>query len=102
MHTSSTTKLSPSFPHLTTLSSLGFSNILARMLACLNRAHVAQGDTLVEFANLGLESAYGTMKICDSKHTKSLELLEPEPPALFGSMIAGVARRAVRPRSMGI
>ena len=30
--TSSTTKLSPSFPHRTTLSSCGFSNILARLV----------------------------------------------------------------------
>lgn len=39
-HTSSTTKLSPSFPHLTTLSSLGFSSILARVLVSTGCAHV--------------------------------------------------------------
>lgn len=37
--TSNTTKLSPSFPHLTTLSSLGFSSILARVLVSIGGTH---------------------------------------------------------------
>ena len=49
-HTSRTTKLSPSFPHRTTLSSLGFSNILNHVLA---RRHVAHGRVhlLVQLAH---------------------------------------------------
>ena len=56
MLTSRTTKLSPSLPHRTTLSSCGFSNILARTL---EQAQQRRDDnhSLVEFADLRGELA---------------------------------------------
>lgn len=91
--TSNTTKLSPSFPHLTTLSSLGFSNILARTLA-FHLPLLKPGHILVELAHLRtlLAPSDTSMRFC--KRTKSLELLEPEPPAALESMMAGVKREA--------
>lgn len=40
--------------------------------------------------------------MCDCARTKSLELLELEPPALLGSMTARDARGALRPKDMDI
>jgi hypothetical protein len=84
--TSSTTKLSPSFPHRTTLSSLGFSSILRHGSAWQRRGQMAGGDVLVQLAHLQKLLAKHGPKT-KGKHTKSLELLEPEPAAWAESMM---------------
>ena len=93
-HTSNTTKLSPSFPHLTTLSSLGFSNILAQGLVGTGWSSVKCQRTCRAYGPMVTVSAW-YIGVRDCKLTKSLELLEPELPALFESMATGVARRAI-------
>jgi hypothetical protein len=87
--TSSTTKLSPSFPHRTTLSSLGFSSILRHGSAWHRRGQMAGGNVLVQLAHLQKLLARHGPKT-KGKHTKSLELLEPEPAAWVESMMGGV------------
>lgn len=52
LHTSSTTKLSPSFPHRTTLSSCGFSSILEGQRSVRVYLSQAQSRLLVKLANL--------------------------------------------------
>lgn len=110
--TSKTTKLSPSFPHLTTLSSEGFSSILQRWsMGVLDAMKLSSGGhALVQLADLlqrlALRRAGTGRDRAGTSLTKSLELLEPPPPppappwlaVLLESM---VSRAQVQSRAVG-
>lgn len=80
--TSSTTKLSPSLPHRTTLSSCGFSNILTHTKSVSSNA--------ILHANGGVFTCIA----CEPRSTRQHRVISPKLPRRVTYKVAGIGRLA--------